>query len=464
MEEDKNIPETAKKFTMDTSSDMHFDMLADPTKLKMIPPNLVDKNDISTNDNVIIEKAESVNSDSDSVSSVRVDADSESSKKSSVKSNSSSESPKFYSSNISNEQNNSYFNKNNDDVSFGNEKKQETVQPKREFPTIYNSAGDAGFNNLDASSQRMARMEKYAELISIKRSGITLTKEYNINSDYTEMCFEVDYWTNHQKKKDAVELGKSFLVNSISALEFLNESYDPFGLKLKGWSESVELNKDSYQTVFEELYEKYKMSGRKLEPELKLLFMVSASAASFHASKKMAESMPGLDSVLQNNPDLMAKLQGAINNQISGDAAKEKEKLDKEEQQRKMYEQMKELKAQQKKFEELQKAQETVDSNTEKIKQQMDMMNNRSRTKQSTNRQQKADISNILNKIKAQNAAKKADEVLNNKLSDSSDEKVSLDEKQSDEMSDSYTQTIGSDGKPTRKKRSTKSTISIITS
>ena len=181
MEEDKNIPETAKKFTMDTSSDMHFDMLADPTKLKMIPPNLVDKNDISTNDNVIIEKAESVNSDSDSVSSVRVDADSESSKKSSVKSNSSSESPKFYSSNISNEQNNSYFNKNNDDVSFGNEKKQETVQPKREFPTIYNSAGDAGFNNLDASSQRMARMEKYAELISIKRSGITLTKEYNIN-------------------------------------------------------------------------------------------------------------------------------------------------------------------------------------------------------------------------------------------------------------------------------------------
>ena len=243
------------------------------------------------------------------------------------------------------------------------------------------------------------------------------------------------------------------MVNSISALEFLNESYDPFGLKLKGWSESVELNKDSYQTVFEELYEKYKMSGRKLEPELKLLFMVSASAASFHASKKMAESMPGLDSVLQNNPDLMAKLQGAINNQISGDAAKEKEKLDKEEQQRKMYEQMKELKAQQKKFEDLQKAQETVDSNTEKIKQQMDMMNNRSKAKQSTNRQQKADISNILNKIKAQNAAKKADEVMNNKLSDSSDEKVSLDEKQSEEMSDSYTQTIGSDGKAYKEKK-----------
>ena len=37
----------------------------------------------------------------------------------------------------------------------------------------------------------------------------------------------------------------------------------------------------------------------------------------------------------------------------------------------------------------------------------------------------KPDISNILNKIKAQNAARKADEVLNNQLSDSSEKEES---------------------------------------
>merc|ERR1711916_336779 len=110
------------------------------------------------------------------------------------------------------------------------------------------------FKSLDPQAQRMAKMEKYAELLSIKRSGISLTKEYNINSDYNETCFEVNYWNNFQKKKDAVELGKNFMVNAITALEFLNESYDPFGVKL---------NKSSYTSVFEELYEKYKMSGRK---------------------------------------------------------------------------------------------------------------------------------------------------------------------------------------------------------
>ena len=77
MEEDKNIPEAAKKFTMDTSTDFHFDMLADPTKLKLIPPNLVDKNDISINDNNVKEENKSENSDSDSVSSVKVQDDSD---------------------------------------------------------------------------------------------------------------------------------------------------------------------------------------------------------------------------------------------------------------------------------------------------------------------------------------------------------------------------------------------------
>jgi hypothetical protein len=45
--------------------------------------------------------------------------------------------------------------------------------------------------------------------------------------------------------------------------------------------------------------------------------MLSASAVSFHASKKMAEQLPGLDKVLESNPELLSKLQGAINSGIS---------------------------------------------------------------------------------------------------------------------------------------------------
>ena len=139
---------------------------------------------------------------------------------------------------------------------------------------------------LDEQTQKFKKMEKYAELLSIKNTGIKLTKDYSFNSDYEEMCFEVQYWTNFQKKKDAVNLGKNFMMNAITALEFMNERYDPFGLKLKGWSDQMQIGQDGYSDVFGELYEKYKSSGKKIEPEIKLLLMISASAVSFSCIQK----------------------------------------------------------------------------------------------------------------------------------------------------------------------------------
>ena len=289
------------------------------------------------------------------------------------------------------------------------------------------------------------------------------------------MSFEVKYWNDYQNKKDGVELGKGFLVNAVTALEFMNESYDPFGLKLKGWSEQMELNKDSYTSVFGELYDKYKSSGKKMEPEIKLVLMITASAASFHASKKMAESLPGLDSVLQSNPELLSKLQGAINNNISNQGKKQESQS---EVQQKMYEQMQKVKQQQQRFEELKKAQANVNNNTQKIQEQMNMLNRaqsnqpaKPAVQQPVMQEGKADITSILNKIKAQNAARKADEVINNQLSESSsseEKRVSIKSEMnnnSDSNSASATTsiTLGSDGKPKKKKRSGKSTISIVT-
>jgi hypothetical protein len=362
---------------------------------------------------------------------------------------------------------------NDDSSSSRKSSKKEDIPSMNELQNM----DEVPFHMLDPQTQKFKKMEKYAELLSIKRTGITLTKNYNLDSDYEEMCFEVKYWNDYQSKKDGVELGKGFLVNAVTALEFMNESYDPFGLKLKGWSEQMELNKESYSSVLGELYDKYKSSGKKMEPEIKLVLMVSASAASFHASKKMAESLPGLDSVLQSNPELLSKLQGAINNNISNQGKKTESQADV---QQKMYEQMQKVKQQQQRLEELKRAQANVNNNTQKIQEQMSMLN---RTQNNQPQQKpvnttpapiqegKSDISAILTKIKAQNAARKADEVINNQLSESSssseDKRVSIKSDNNDSDSESVSATtsitLGSDGKPKKKKRSGKSTISIVT-
>jgi hypothetical protein len=69
---------------------------------------------------------------------------------------------------------------------------------------------------------------------------------------------------------------------------------------------SVEV--DSYDEVIEEIYEKYKGTGKKMPPEIKLLMLILASASAFHFSKSTFKNLPGVDKVLQNNPDLIAKM------------------------------------------------------------------------------------------------------------------------------------------------------------
>ena len=43
----------------------------------------------------------------------------------------------------------------------------------------------------------------------------------------------------------------------ITGIEFLNGKFDPFDIKLDGWSESVNENISDFDEVFEELSEKY---------------------------------------------------------------------------------------------------------------------------------------------------------------------------------------------------------------
>ena len=63
-------------------------------------------------------------------------------------------------------------------------------------------------------------------------------------------------------------------------------------MDINGFSEAVALGIDDYDEVLGEIYEKYKNVNRRIEPELKLVLMVGASAASFSASKSMLKRNP----------------------------------------------------------------------------------------------------------------------------------------------------------------------------
>ena len=151
-------------------------------------------------------------------------------------------------------------------------------------------------------------------LEAMEKKGIQLTKKYTMDSPLAEMQGEFETIKADAEKKSSVKFQRQMMLAAVSGLEFLNGRFDPFDLKLDGWSEAVQENIDEYDDVFGELHEKY--GGKaKMAPELKLLFMLGGSAAMLHMTNTMFKSaMPGMDDIMRQNPELMQQFQNAAMN------------------------------------------------------------------------------------------------------------------------------------------------------
>jgi hypothetical protein len=151
-------------------------------------------------------------------------------------------------------------------------------------------------------------------LEALAKKGVELTKKYTMEDSLAEMQGEYEMIKAEKEKTGAVKFQGKMLMAAVSAIEFLNSKFDPFDLKLDGWSESINENVTDYDEVFGELHEKY--GGKaKMAPELKLLFMLGGSAAMVHMTNTMFKSsMPGMDDIMRQNPELMHQFtQAAVN-------------------------------------------------------------------------------------------------------------------------------------------------------
>jgi hypothetical protein len=125
---------------------------------------------------------------------------------------------------------------------------------------------------------------------------------------------EYETHVEEREKKNSIKFQQKLLMTAITGIEFLNNKFDPFDLKLDGWSEQINENVDDYDEIFAELHEKYK-SKAKMAPELKLLFQLGGSAIMLHMTNTMFKSaMPGMDDIMRQNPELMKQFtQAAVN-------------------------------------------------------------------------------------------------------------------------------------------------------
>ena len=155
------------------------------------------------------------------------------------------------------------------------------------------------------------------KLEALEKKGVELSKKYNMDSSLSEMMGEYETIIEEKNKQNSIKFQGNMLMAAINGIEFLNNRFDPFDVKLDGWSDQVNENIGDYDDIFAELYEKYK-SRASMAPELKLLFQLGGSAMMVHLTNTMFKSaMPGMDDILRQNPDLMRQFQNAAVNSMS---------------------------------------------------------------------------------------------------------------------------------------------------
>ena len=168
-------------------------------------------------------------------------------------------------------------------------------------------------------SKEDALREKFQllrKLEMLEQKGVQLSKKYTMDSPMLEMKGEYETIMDEKAKQNSIKFQGNILMTCINGIEFLNNRFDPFDLKLEGWSEQIGDNMDDYDEVFSELYDKYK-SKATMAPELKLLFQVGGSAAMLHMTNTMFKSaMPGMDDIMRQNPDLAKQFQAAAVNSM----------------------------------------------------------------------------------------------------------------------------------------------------
>jgi hypothetical protein len=177
---------------------------------------------------------------------------------------------------------------------------------------------DALGNRMAAEKSRLeAEMNEKREILyqmdRLESKGYNLPRKFTMQSDVEEMRGEYHRVLREKEVDASIRFQRKMIMAFVTGVEYFNTRFDPFDMKLDGWSEQVHENLTDYDDIFEELHDKYKSTGQKMAPELRLLMSMSGSAFMFHLTNSMfkQQPLPGVEAVLRSNPELMRHFQSA---------------------------------------------------------------------------------------------------------------------------------------------------------
>jgi len=167
----------------------------------------------------------------------------------------------------------------------------------------------------DPEAEKKEKSEYLNKLQRLEAKGFPVARKFTLDNSLEELKAEYFRLVDARNLETSLKFQRQMLMGAITGMEWLNGRFDPFDLKLDGWSESVHENVEDFDEIFEELYDKYKDRG-KMSPEMRLVMAVGGSGFMCHVSNSFFRNkMPSMDDVLRNNPELARQMAAAAASQ-----------------------------------------------------------------------------------------------------------------------------------------------------
>jgi hypothetical protein len=167
----------------------------------------------------------------------------------------------------------------------------------------------------DPEAEKKEKGDYITKLQRLEAKGFPVSRKFTMDNSLDEVKTEYFRLVDARQLETSIKFQRQMLMGAITGMEWLNNRFDPFDLKLDGWSESVHENAEDFDEIFEELYDKYKDKG-KMSPEVRLMMAVGGSGFMCHVSNSFFRSkMPSMDDVLRKNPELARQMAAAAANQ-----------------------------------------------------------------------------------------------------------------------------------------------------
>jgi hypothetical protein len=154
--------------------------------------------------------------------------------------------------------------------------------------------------------EKKEKIEILNKLQRMESKGLQVSKRFTMDNTLDEMKQEYARLMDSRNLEASLRFQRQALMSVVTGLEWANGRFDPFDVKLDGWSEAVHENVEDFDEIFEELYDKYKDRG-KMAPEARLVMALAGSGFMCHVSNTFLKSRMAsvsTDDILKSNPDL----------------------------------------------------------------------------------------------------------------------------------------------------------------